>query len=265
MAERKKYMHVCTSPALIDQFEIKGSIVVVIDVLRATTSMCVGFGEGVELIVPVEHEDECLAYRDKGYLIAGERSGEKIDGFDMGNSPFEFMDPRVKGAKIAMTTTNGTKAMKAAQAREAKEVVAGAFTNISTLSDWLIEQNEHICLLCSGWRDNFTLEDTIFAGAVAQRIRSHFYPYQDTTIMARTLYKSANSRKRYFFRASSHFHRLVHLNLQGDVKFAMHRDKYNVLPLLVGDELHDFAGKKQIKRAKNAILKTQLKNEEIQK
>lgn len=250
-------MHVCTSPALIDQFEIKGSVVVVIDILRATTSMCVGFGSGVEHIVPVEHQDECLAYREKGYLIAGERSGEKIDGFDIGNSPFEFMDPRVNGARIAMTTTNGTRALKAAQVRDAKEIIVGAFTNISTVVDWLIEQNEHVCLLCSGWRDNFTLEDTIFAGAVAQRIRNHFYPYQDSTLMARTLYKSANSRKRYFLRASSHYHRLIHLNLQQDVKYAMHRDKFDVLPLLVGDELHNFAGKKQITRAKNTILKKQ--------
>ena len=75
--------------------------------------------------------------------------------------------------------------------------------------------------------------------------------------MARTLFKSANSRKRYFFRASSHFHRLVHLNLQGDVKYAMHRDKHNVLPLLVGDELHDFSGQKDIASDKKAILKKQ--------
>lgn len=257
---RKKYIHVCTSPALIDQFDVNGKIVVVIDILRATTSMCVGFGSGVDCIVPVEHQDECLAYREQGFLIAGERSGVKIEGFDMGNSPFEFMEPRIKGAKIAMTTTNGTRALKAAQVRGAKEIVIGAFTNISTLCSWLIEQNEDICLLCSGWRDNFTMEDTIFAGAVAQKLRNHFYPYQDSTIMARTLYKSANSRKRYFFRASSHFHRLVHLNLQGDVKFAMHRDKYNVLPLLVGDELHDIAGQQDIAKAKENILSQQANN-----
>ncbi|MFK7971225.1 MAG: 2-phosphosulfolactate phosphatase [Bacteroidia bacterium] len=255
-------MHVCTSPALIDQFDVKGNIVVVIDILRATTSMCAGFGSGVELIVPVEHQEECEAFRKDGYLIAGERSGVMIEGFDMGNSPFEFMDPRVKGARISMTTTNGTRALKAAQVREAKEIVAGAFTNITTLCNWLIEQNQNVCLLCAGWRDNFTLEDTIFAGAVAQRLRQHFYPYQDSTMMARTLYKSANSRKRYFFRASSHFNRLTHLNLQPDVKFAMHRDKFDVLPLLVGNELHNFANVTDSEAEKKAITARQITSAE---
>lgn len=241
--EMKKFVHVCMTPALIDQFDVSDAIVVVIDILRATTTMCVAFDHGAELMVPVEHIDECIAYREKGFLIAGERSGEQISGFDFGNSPFSFTPEKVKGKKISITTTNGTRALKAAQVRNAKAIVAGSFCNITALTDWLIEQNEHVCLVCAGWRDHVTLEDTIFAGAVARKLRHHFQRFQDTALVAETLFQSANIRKRYFFRNSSHYNRLIHLNLQEEVKYAMRRDAHPVLPVLIGDELHDISGK----------------------
>lgn len=237
----KKFVHVCLTPALIDQFDVSESIVVVIDILRATTTMCVAFDNGAELIVPVEHIDECEAFRDKGFLIAGERSGEQIAGFDFGNSPFSYPREVVEGKKIAMTTTNGTRTIKAAQVRNAKEIVVGSFGNISALTRWLIRQNEHVCLICAGWRDHVTLEDSIFAGAMVRKLRNHFRPFQDTAIVAETLFQSANIRKRYFFRHSSHYNRLIHLNLQEEVKYAMRRDTHPVIPMMIGDELRDIS------------------------
>lgn len=237
----KKFVHVCMSPALIDQFDVSEAIVVVIDILRATTTMCVAFDNGVEFMVPVEHENECAAYREQGYLIAGERSGEQIEGFDFGNSPFSYPAEVVAGKRIAITTTNGTRAIKAAQQRNAREIVVGSFCNISALSDWLIEKNEHVCLLCAGWRDHVTLEDTIFAGAMARKLRNHFTRFQDTALVAETLFQSANIRKRYFFRNSSHYNRLIHLNLQEEVKYSFRRDTHPVIPLMIGNELHDIS------------------------
>ena len=227
------------TPALIDQFDVSEAIVVVIDILRATTTMCVAFDHGAELMVPVEHIEECAAYKEQGFLIAGERSGEQLAGFDFGNSPFSYSPEVIGGKRIAITTTNGTRAIKAAQQRNAKEIVVGSFCNISALTDWLIEQNEHVCLLCAGWRDNITLEDTIFAGAIARKLRNNFRRFQDTALVAETLFQSANIRKRYFFRHSSHFHRLIHLNLQEEVKYAMRRDAHPALPMMIGDALYD--------------------------
>ncbi|MEM9722347.1 MAG: 2-phosphosulfolactate phosphatase [Bacteroidota bacterium] len=241
MKKKQKYMHVCMTPALIDQFDVSKAIVVVIDVLRATSTMCMAFDNGVECIVPVAKIAECRAYREKGYLLAGERDGVMIDGFDLGNSPLEYTPEIVRGRRISMTTTNGTRAIKAAQERNAKEIVVGSFSNISALTNWLIQKNEHVCLLCAGWKDNVTLEDTIFAGAMARKLRHHFQRYQDTTLVAETLFSAANTRKRYFFRHSSHFHRLIHLNLQEDVKYVMRKDTHPVLPLLMGEELHDIS------------------------
>ena len=241
MKNKKKHVHVCMTPALIDQSDVSESIVVVIDILRATTSMCVAFDNEVELMIPVEHVDECEAYKAEGFLIAGERNGIKLEGFDFGNSPFSYTREAVEGKRIAITTTNGTRAIKAAQKRHAKAIVIGSFCNIGTLARWLIKQNENICLLCAGWRDNVTLEDTIFAGALARRLRNHFNRYQDTCLMAETLFNAANNRKRYFFQRSSHFKRLTHLKLQEEVKYSMRHDSHPVIPMMIGDALYDIS------------------------
>lgn len=240
-SHQKKFVHVCLTPALIDQFDVSESIVVVIDVLRATTSMCVAFDNGVTFMVPVEDIDTCLTYKEKGFLIAGERSGEQLSGFDFGNSPFSFNSSTVLGKKIAITTTNGTRAIKAAQQRNAKEIVVGSFANLSILAQWLIKQKEHVCLLCAGWRDHITLEDAIFAGALARKLRHDFRRFQDTAVVAETLYNSANTRKRYFFRNSSHYQRLIHLNLQEEVKYAMRRDTHPVIPMMMRNALYDIS------------------------
>ena len=92
----KKFLHVCLTPALIDQFDVSEAIVVVIDILRATTTMTVAFDHGAELIVPVEHIDECEAYREKGFLIAGERAGEQLEGFDLGTLLFHTPEKMLK-------------------------------------------------------------------------------------------------------------------------------------------------------------------------
>ncbi|MEL6848368.1 MAG: 2-phosphosulfolactate phosphatase, partial [Bacteroidota bacterium] len=197
-------------------------------------------------------------YKEEGFLLAGERSGVQIEGFDFGNSPFSFTEQKVKGQRISMTTTNGTRAIKAAQARNAKAIVAGSFCNISALTRWLIRQNEHVCLLCAGWRDNVTLEDTIFAGALARKLRHQFRRFQDTALVAETLFQSANIRKRYFFRHSSHFNRLIHLNLQEEVKYAMRRDTHPVIPYLIGDALYDISQHQHdLEAFKSQVMETQ--------
>ena len=234
----KKWVGVCISPALIDQFELDNAIVVVIDVLRATTSMCVAFGHGVRSIIPVLTTEEGLEYKRQGFLTAGERDGEQVEGFDFGNSPFSFMGEEIRGKDIVMTTTNGTKAIKAAVALNAMEVVVGAFPNLTVLCNYLIQRKENVVLVCSAWKDKPNLEDTIFAGAMVNRLRPYFRMFEDTTLIAETLYRAANRRKRYFLRSSSHFNRLFHkLQIQKDVKYALRRDTHPVIPKLYGDHL----------------------------
>src|SRR5437016_4411967 len=127
----KKSVEVCFSPQLFDLFNHEDHIVVVIDVLRATSSICIAFQNGVDHIIPVSSVDESMALKSQGYLVAAERNGEKIEGFDLGNSPFSYMDEHIRGNKIALTTTNGTQAIYAA--RNAFKVVVGSFLNLDAL------------------------------------------------------------------------------------------------------------------------------------
>ena len=120
-----RFVDVCFSPALIHLHDITESIVVVIDVLRATSSICVAFAHGVKSIVPVATIEESLAYKEKGFLVGAERNGEMLDGFDLGNSPYSYMDPKIIGRDIALSTTNGTKAIAASNG--AYKIVVGSF------------------------------------------------------------------------------------------------------------------------------------------
>ena len=259
----KKWVGVCISPALIDQFELDNAIVVVIDVLRATTSMCVAFGHGVRSMIPVLTTEEGLEYKRQGFLTAGERDGEQVEGFDFGNSPFSFMGEEIRGKDIVMTTTNGTKAIKAAVALNAMEVVVGAFPNLTVLCNYLIQRNENVVLVCSAWKDKPNLEDTIFAGAMVNRLRPYFRMFEDTTLIAETLYRAANRRKRYFLRSSSHFNRLFHkLQIQKDVKYALRRDTHPVIPKLYGDHLVEINSPYVIEFEKKAKRQAELKASE---
>ncbi|MEQ8573117.1 MAG: 2-phosphosulfolactate phosphatase, partial [Fulvivirga sp.] len=103
-----KTVDVCLSPDLIHLYDVSDKVVVVVDILRATSCMTAGLANGVKSITPFENLEQCQAMKHQGYLIAGERNGQKVDGFDLGNSPFDYMDEKVKGKKVAVTTTNGT-------------------------------------------------------------------------------------------------------------------------------------------------------------
>ena len=158
--------HVCLTPALLPLFNVEDYIVVVIDIFRATSSICYGIENGAEAIIPVSQVEECAAYREKGldYLLAAERDGSVVDGFDFGNSLFSYTKEKVAGKTIVLTTTNGTHALHLS--RSAKKIVIGSFLNLSALSNWINTQNENVLLVCAGWKNNFNLEDTLFAGAV---------------------------------------------------------------------------------------------------
>ncbi|MCE3006929.1 MAG: 2-phosphosulfolactate phosphatase [Bacteroidetes bacterium] len=227
----KRRLHVCLTPALLPTFRVEEYVVVVIDILRATTSMCVAFGHKVASIVPVETVDECAAWKERGYLGAAERNGEMIPGFDFGNSPFSYMRDDIAGKHIAMTTTNGTQALHQAHRLGAQQIIIGAFSNMSVLNEYLLSVEQHVLLLCSGWKQRLNMEDTIFAGAIARTIGGQFDAMDDAAQVARTFYWSANLQKRRFFERSSHYNRLVHLNLQNDVKYCLQRDTQAVLPM----------------------------------
>lgn len=166
----KRDLETCFSPALYEPERHFGAIVVVIDILRATSAICTAFEHGAETIVPVATVAEARDYKEKGYLVAAERDGYVLDFADFGNSPFNFTPDKVAGKTIVYSTTNGTGIIKIASS--AGFIIIGSFLNISAVTAWISEQERPVVLFCAGWKNRFNLEDTICAGAMAERLMS---------------------------------------------------------------------------------------------
>ena len=227
----------CFSPALYPVYEDPDSIVVIIDVLRATSAICVAFHNGAERMIPVASVDEALEYKKQGFLAGAERDAIKIEGFDFGNSPYDYMGDHVKGHTIALTTTNGTQAIEAA--RKAYKVVIGSFLNITVLCDWLVKQDRNILLLCSGWKNRFNLEDSLYAGAVTHELmkRTRDIKLGDGCLALQYLYEMAKEDPMKFLNHASHKERMVKLNLKRDIRYCLIPDKAPVIPVLEGKYL----------------------------
>lgn len=234
----KKLVEVCFSPNLFPLYEEDYELVVVIDVLRATSAICAGFEHGVNSIIPVSTLDEARAWKAKGLIAAAEREGKIVEGFDFGNSPYSYMRDELKGKDIVLSTTNGTRAINVAKSKGAKVVVA-ALSNLTEVSQYLMDSRKNILLLCSGWKNKFNLEDTICAGAIAKKLLAEggYQSVHDATIAARFLFDSAASNYFGFLKASSHRRRLRKLNLNKDIHYCLTTDTTKVVPVLHEDRL----------------------------
>src|ERR1700739_1202087 len=231
-------LHVCLTPALIPLYNVENYIVVVIDIFRATSSICYGIENGAEAIIPVATVEECHAYRDKedcDYLLAAERDGAVVEGFDFGNSPFSYTKEKVAGKTIVLTTTNGTQALHLSRA--AKKVVIGSFLNLTALCNWLKTQNENILLVCAGWKNNFNLGDTLFSGAVVEQLKAGNYKTDDSAIAANDLYQLGKHDLNAYLAKTSHSERLKKLGIEADIAFCLNVDITTAIPILEGERL----------------------------
>lgn len=230
-----KSVKVCLSPALLPLFELADTTAVVIDIFRATSSMCFGLANGAQAIIPVAEIEECLSYKEKGYLLAAERDGLVVKGFDFGNSPRSYTSENVAGKTVVLTTTNGTKAIKLCE--QAKKTVIGSFLNISALTQWLIKQDGHILLVCSGWKNHMCLEDTVFAGAVVNSFDSNKVEFDDAAYAAQELYLNARSDLHSFLTQAAHFKRMESLNIEADIAFCLQEDLVTAIPTMENGKL----------------------------
>jgi 2-phosphosulfolactate phosphatase len=230
-----KTIDVCLSPDLMHLYTVHDQAVVVVDILRATSCMTTAFAHGIESIAPFAQLQECLAMKDKGYFTAGERDGKKVDGFDLGNSPFEYQDPALKGKNIAFTTTNGTQAI--VKSLGAKEIIIGSFLNLSAVVAHLQKLPYNILVVCAGWKGKVNLEDTLFAGAVVEKLKDETSPACDAPLAAQQLYNQAKSNMIAFLSTSSHVKRLAKLNIHKDIEFCLTPDQYDVVPRLENNVL----------------------------
>ena len=135
-------------PELTPVKHLSDRTVVIVDILRASSTWVTALYHGAESIMPFESIEGCLAMKEKGCIIAAERGGEKVPGFDLGNSPFEFQDVRIKGKRIAVTTTNGTKTVLSAKG--SYDTIIGSFLNFTATSEYLQKEGK-VQIICAGW------------------------------------------------------------------------------------------------------------------
>ncbi len=222
------------SPALFPhRVTTKGHTTVAIDILRATTSVCAAFSSGAAKIVPLTTLEELSAYRAQGYTLAAERGGKKVGDAECGNSPTEYLTMDLRGRRLAYSTTNGTVAILAAAS--AGRTYVGSFSNISALADRLCSDAHDVVLLCSGWVKSASLEDTLFCGALAERLLSGgtFQMVDDATSMAFRLWLQAKSDPYDYCKEATHVQRLQRLDYDRDIRFAFQCDTCPVVPQVV--------------------------------
>ncbi len=228
-------LEACLSPKMLDLYDLTDKAVVVIDIFRATTTICAALEKGAEAIIPVASIEETFQYKEKGYLVGGERDGQKVDGFDFGNSPREFWDNPIRSETLVLTTTNGTRALNAAQS--AKRVFIGSFLNLEILCQKLMQLKEPVLLLCAGWRNHVNLEDTLFAGAVASRLSFETDFIYDAALTAKLLYERKEKDLMSTIKAGSHYQRLLRRGAKKDIPFCLSKNKVNIVPEWGGEHI----------------------------
>jgi 2-phosphosulfolactate phosphatase len=235
--EERKLVEVCYTPGQYHLYKTNFEIVVVIDVLRATSAITTALHYGVKSIIPVSTLEEALEYKSKGFTVGAERDGQVVSGFDFGNSPYVYMERDMKGKTVVLTTTNGTKAIELASDKPI--VVIGCLNNLDYLCSWLIKQEKNTLILASGWKDKVNLEDTICGGAIADILLESrkFRSDEDSTVAAKFIYRSAKEHLWSFLRSSSHRRRLIKLNIQKDVKYCLTPNTVPCIPILQNGEL----------------------------
>lgn len=230
--DTKPTLHTILSPGLLHLYDISNSIVVIIDVFRATSTIAAVLYNGAEKVVPVASVEECIDIGNKlNAITAGERDGKVIEGLQHGNSPSDYPRSFIEGKTLVLTTTNGTRLLHLATLQKAAGIITGSFPNFSAVCDYLLHQDKNVVLGCSAWKDRFNLEDTLFAGAVIKRIGKNFSIQCDSSLMASEMYALHQHDLPAFIRKTAHWERLSAFNLQADMEWCISENVANVLPL----------------------------------
>lgn len=238
-ASTKKNIEVCFSPALIDYYDVSGKNVVLIDILRATSTICTAFAWGVKEIIPVASEEEAMGYKHKGYIVAGERDGKVLSFADFGNSPFNFMNNSIKNKSIAYCTTNGTKAIFSA--KNAVHLLIGSYLNFSAVIKFLEADDHDALFLCSGWKNKFNIEDSLFAGALCEKLTADrlFSTDCDSAKVSMDLWNIAKDNLMAYIQKSAHLKRLQNIGLDDVIEYCHNFDKTDKLPIFSGNSIID--------------------------
>lgn len=240
MQTAKPSLYTSLSPALLHLYDVSRSIVVIIDVLRATSTIATVLYNGAKHIIPVDSVAECIRIgKQIEGITAGERDGRIAEGLVHGNSPFEYPKEFIKGKTLVLTTTNGTKLLHMALEKGAKEIITGSFPNLTSVCDYLLAMKMPVILACAAWKDRVNIEDTLFAGAVINRVKEQFSINCDSSQLAEALYDDAKGDLYEFMKSknASHYHRLTNFGLEADIRYCLTSDNADVLCVYEGGKL----------------------------
>ena len=231
-------INVCLSTSLFPLYNEGNKLVVVVDILRATTVISTAFHYGIKDLIPVSEVEEAQGYLNKeGYIVAAERNAEPIEGIPYGNSPFQYMNEKVRDKTLVLTTTNGTKAIHLSKHHE---VITASFVNINAVFNYILQSDKDVIIFCSGWKGLPNMEDTIFAGQLSEMLMSskQFSSKCDSLLSSISLYKSSVDDMFSFLEHSAHRIRLKHLNMEQDTKFCLSPNlKSEIIPLFKDGKL----------------------------
>lgn len=235
-------IELCVSPALYSFYENRDAVVVVVDVLRATSSICTAFANRVKTLIPVETQDEAKAKKAEGYIVAAERNGIVLDFADFGNSPDNFSEDLIGGKEVVYSTTNGTKTIKLAA--ESHKVAIGAFINLTALTDWITKQNRDVLILCAGWKNKVNMEDTVFGGALAERLleAGTHNTICDSVCFAIDTWKRHKNDLLSYINQAAQKERLRKNGLDGCIEYCCSLDQTPVVPVYENGKLVDAIG-----------------------
>jgi 2-phosphosulfolactate phosphatase len=240
--EVMRKVEVCFSPALYKFFENPEAIVIVTDILRASSAICTAFMNGVERIIPVGSIEEAKEWKAKGYKVAAERDGIVKDFADFGNSPFNFTVESVHSEQIVYSTTNGTQAIHLASS--GKQVLIGAFLNLQVLCEYVIDSSRDVLILCAGWKGKFNLEDSLFAGAVTDKLlkSDKYVTVCDSALASQDLWKIAQNNLSGYLDKAAQRHRLKKNGLDDVIEYCLTSDLTRIIPVLENNYLVKLKG-----------------------
>lgn len=237
--ETKPNLYTVLSPALLNLYDLNNTVVVVIDVFRATSTIAAVLYNGARCVIPVDSVPKAIEIaKNIDGLAAGERDGKIADGLQHGNSPLEYSREFIENKTLVLTTTNGTRLLHMALDKGATTIISGSFPNLSAVCDYILEEKRNVILACAGWKDRFNLEDTLFAGAVIEKVKKHFTIHCDSSLMAESMYTSNKKDLLQYVPKLTHYHRLVErFGLIEDIRFCLTNDVANLLPFYMEGKL----------------------------
>ncbi|MEA4950445.1 MAG: 2-phosphosulfolactate phosphatase [Petrimonas sp.] len=221
---------ICLSPALYPFYQKENDVVVVVDIFRATTTMCAAFNNGAAAIIPIADIELAKKYKSEGFLVGAERKTRRVEFADFGNSPFEYSQEKVSGREIVFTTTNGTRAIDAA--KDCGRLLIGAFSNIDMLTDKCLQWGERIIILCAGWNNKVNIEDTLFGGAFVEKLseKAEVALESDAVRIALGLWGSAKHSPLDYIKNTDHYRRLIANGVESDAAYCLRQNTVSMVP-----------------------------------